>query len=154
MAANVENLIPANKRSKEEARENARKGGIKSGETRRKQREMKKWFTTVLNGEYRKKNGEKISGYQAIAENIMAQAVDPKNRQAYKNIEMIFSFIDEDKKRHEKRELAEIERIKAETEQIKAKTELMSGGFGEEEIEDDGFIEALRESAKSDWDEE
>ena len=34
--ANEQNLIPANKRSKSEARENGSKGGIASGKSRRK----------------------------------------------------------------------------------------------------------------------
>ena len=42
--ANEQNLIPANKRSKSEARENSRKGGIKSGQVRR----MKADFKAVL----------------------------------------------------------------------------------------------------------
>ena len=36
--ANEENLIPNSERSPEEVRENGRKGGIKSGETRRRQK--------------------------------------------------------------------------------------------------------------------
>lgn len=39
--ANEQNLIPASMRSKEEARENSRKGGIRSGEVRREKAKMK-----------------------------------------------------------------------------------------------------------------
>lgn len=38
------NLIPNNERSPEELREMGRKGGIKSGESRRKTRELRKAF--------------------------------------------------------------------------------------------------------------
>lgn len=40
--ANEQNLIPGNKRSQNEARENGRKGGIASGEKRRHQRDLRK----------------------------------------------------------------------------------------------------------------
>lgn len=40
--ANEQNLIPQNKRTKAEQREIARKGGLKSGEIRRKRAELKK----------------------------------------------------------------------------------------------------------------
>lgn len=44
---NDKNLIPFNKRSKSEARENGKKGGIKSGATRRKKRDCKKIAETI-----------------------------------------------------------------------------------------------------------
>lgn len=40
---NEENLIPTNRRSKEEARELGRKGGKASGEARRRKRVMREW---------------------------------------------------------------------------------------------------------------
>lgn len=43
-----DNLIPANKRTKDEARENARKGGIKSGEARRRKRDMRQCFESMF----------------------------------------------------------------------------------------------------------
>lgn len=46
MANNVENLVPQNKRTKEEQREVARKGGIASGKARRRKRAMKDIIST------------------------------------------------------------------------------------------------------------
>lgn len=49
---NTQNLIPNSKRSPEELREMGRKGGIKSGESRRRNRELKKiaqWIITEVN---------------------------------------------------------------------------------------------------------
>src|SRR5690554_6185958 len=43
----AENLIPMNKRSEGEVRKLARSGGIKSGETRRKQKEIKELMQTI-----------------------------------------------------------------------------------------------------------
>lgn len=45
---NEENLIPTNRRSKEEARELGRKGGIASGEARREKRAMRELLEIAL----------------------------------------------------------------------------------------------------------
>ena len=44
----VENLIPVTERTKEEARELARKGGINSGKTRRAQKSLKEMANYIL----------------------------------------------------------------------------------------------------------
>ena len=46
--ANTENLIPQSERTKEEQREIARKGGIKSGEVRRRKRAMRETLELIL----------------------------------------------------------------------------------------------------------
>lgn len=45
---NEDNLIPFSERTKEEARELGRKGGIASGETRRRKKTMKEQFDLLL----------------------------------------------------------------------------------------------------------
>ena len=57
--ANEQNLIPANKRSKSEARENGSKGGIASGKSRRKKANLKKAFETILQAEVASPNVKK-----------------------------------------------------------------------------------------------
>ena len=57
--ANEQNLIPANKRSKNEARENGSKGGIASGKARRKKANLKKAFETILQAEVASPNVKK-----------------------------------------------------------------------------------------------
>ena len=44
----MQNLIPASERSLEEVRENGRKGGLKSGETRRRQKLIRELFNEIL----------------------------------------------------------------------------------------------------------
>lgn len=46
--ANEQNLIPGNKRSQSEARENGQKGGIKSGKVRRQRKAMKEQAELLL----------------------------------------------------------------------------------------------------------
>ena len=61
------NLIPNNERSPEELREMGRKGGIKSGESRRKKRDLQKsaklWFEVF----------EKLEGQGVKSKDIIAR---------------------------------------------------------------------------------
>ena len=67
--AGEENLIPMSERSKEEVREIARRGGIKSGETRRRKKTMKENLELLLAMSVGKgekadiENGENIKDY-------------------------------------------------------------------------------------------
>lgn len=66
----TKNLIPANKRSKEEVKRNSAKGGVKSGETRRKKRDLAKTFNQLLD--------TKITS-PAITKNLSALGIDTKH---------------------------------------------------------------------------
>lgn len=57
--ANEQNLIPANKRSKSEHREIAKKGGVASGKARRKKANLRKAFETILQAEVASPNVKK-----------------------------------------------------------------------------------------------
>lgn len=57
--ANEQNLIPANKRTKDEHREIAKKGGIASGEARRKKANLRKAFETILQAKVASPNVKK-----------------------------------------------------------------------------------------------
>ena len=57
--ANEQNLIPANKRTKDEHREIAKKGGVASGVARRKKANLKKAFETILQAEVASPNVKK-----------------------------------------------------------------------------------------------
>lgn len=64
-----ENLIPANKRTKEEARELGRRGGVASGEARRKKKYFKEIYAEMLADEYRiEKEGKTVTGLQLVKE--------------------------------------------------------------------------------------
>jgi|LSQX01.3.fsa_nt_gb hypothetical protein len=64
-----ENLIPANKRTKEEARELGRRGGVASGEARRKKKYFKEIYAEMLADEYQiEKEGKTVTGLQLVKE--------------------------------------------------------------------------------------
>lgn len=66
--SNEQNLIPTTKRSKDEARENSRKGGIASGEARRRKRDLRRALEALLDKNMgRNKDGQEVSGAEALA---------------------------------------------------------------------------------------
>lgn len=77
--ANEQNLIPM-KQSKEEAMKNGRKGGIASGEARRRKRDIKAALEALLEKTYKGKGGEQLSGAEAIALKQMEKALKGDTR--------------------------------------------------------------------------
>ena len=71
--ANEKNLKAP--RSTEEARERGRKGGIASGKARAEKRDLRKALELLLEKEYKDKNGNKISGTEAITAKLFEQAM-------------------------------------------------------------------------------
>lgn len=61
--------------SGDEAVKNGRKGGIASGEARRKKRDIRAAIEMLLEKDYNGKNGERISGAEAIAIKQMEKAL-------------------------------------------------------------------------------
>lgn len=70
--ANEQNLVPMNKRSKSEAREAGRKGGIASGKKRKEKIIFKELFQELLSGEY--KDG--MTNAEAIVSAQLLQALE------------------------------------------------------------------------------
>ena len=66
---NDSNLIPFNERSKEEARESGRKGGIASGKARREKADLKKQLQVWLESDVAKdKNGNALTGAELMVQ--------------------------------------------------------------------------------------
>lgn len=62
-------------RTTEEQREIAKKGGIASGEARRRKRDLRQALELLLEKEYRDKNGNTITGAEAITAKLFEQAM-------------------------------------------------------------------------------
>ena len=73
--AGVDNLKPQNKRTKEEQREIAKMGGIASGEARRRKKSLKEAFDILLDRDVPTKNGDILSGAEAIALKVYEKAL-------------------------------------------------------------------------------
>lgn len=79
--ANEQNLIPANKRTKDEHREIAKKGGIASGKARRKKANLRKAFETILQAEVSSPNVRKQLedlGFESTNEMALAMVIMQK----------------------------------------------------------------------------
>lgn len=74
-----ENLVPQSERTKEEQREVATKGGIASGEARRRKRDIQAAMQALLEKQYKTSQGT-LSGAEAISLKQMEKALkgDPK----------------------------------------------------------------------------
>lgn len=73
--AKEENLKPVTERSKAEAREISRKGGIKSGEARRAKKTMREMLKYLLEQDITNKAGEKKTTLEAVMVAQLKQAL-------------------------------------------------------------------------------
>lgn len=70
--ANEQNLRPGEYQL---SQEEAKKGGIASGEARRRKRDIRQALELLLEKEYRDKNGNSITGTEAITAKLFEQAM-------------------------------------------------------------------------------
>ena len=72
--ANVQNLIPLNKRAKSEQREIQKKGGERNGELRREKKVLKEILQELLNLDY-DIDGQVLKGSEATSVALIKQAL-------------------------------------------------------------------------------
>lgn len=76
MAKKEDNLRPfTSDQSREEAKNNGAKGGIASGEARRRKRDIRLAMEALLEKQYKGKDGKQLSGAEAIALKQMEKAL-------------------------------------------------------------------------------
>lgn len=91
--ANENNLIPTNKRSKEEARAISSKGGINSGISRRQKKTIADCLRKVLDEEIILDNGDTITRKEAITAKIIQKMFkDPDIRDLKTLSELLGEF--------------------------------------------------------------
>ena len=73
--ANPENLIPNEQRTPAERRENARKAGRASGESRRRRKAMREAFDELLSREFTDKEGNTTDGVTALVTRVYQKAL-------------------------------------------------------------------------------
>ncbi len=133
--ANEQNLIPGNKLSPEEARENGRKGGIQSGKARKRKADLRRMAQEVLDGTFKDKHGKEFTGEEAVIQGLVANLADPKGKNWGKAIDLLVQLLSANKSREEK------QMLKAQTALIKAKAELLN-------VSDDSVLEKLDDVLK------
>lgn len=84
--ANEQNLKPfTSEQSREEAAKNGKKGGVASGKARRDKKNLRQALEMLLEKDYSDKNGNTVSGTEAISVKLFEQAMKG-NVKAYETI--------------------------------------------------------------------
>ena len=71
----TKNLIPTNKRSKEEAKKIGKKGGIASGKARREKKTLRQCLEILLEKTLKDKKGIEMSGAEAVSLKVFEKAL-------------------------------------------------------------------------------
>ena len=137
------NLIPVTKRSKDEARAMSKKGGVNSGKTRRKQASLRAAFKEILKSTV-DIDGKKMTVPEALAAIATKKALITGNLDDMLKIARLAG--------EDLDTAAESKERKARTDLNIAKIKLTEVNV-DDDIDDDGFIEALEGTADEDWEE-
>lgn len=143
---NKDNLIVP---SSSEARKNGRKGGIKSGETRRRKKALKSLMNDLLSSDivndeiYNNTVDMGFGTDPSYGAAIVAAMVREAALGNVKAFNAITDLIGEG---------SSGERVKLQKKQLAMQEKKLSGEV--EEVPDDGFLNALNGSAAEDWDDE
>ena len=153
--ANEENLIPSNKRTKSEHREIAKMGGIASGKARRKKAEFKKALEIVLSSKVQNQQLAEMletMGYDNTNEMAIALMTVQKamkgDLRAVELIERTSNQVAKDKLDKQEQK----ERIRALKLENQRKAMMLGEGI-DEEVYDDGFVDALKGAVGETWQE-
>lgn len=99
--ANEENL---KRLSPSEARENGRKGGVKSAEARRKKRDIKKTLEALMNDTIKdKESGAEYTREEAMALTLFSIALDRKHKQCIQAQSLIYRLTGQDQTTEDKK---------------------------------------------------
>lgn len=79
-------LIPLNKRTKEEAKEISKKGGIASGEARRRKRDMTYFAQLLLDEVITDKKGNELPTRYAMLKSVLKKVLKDGDVQAFKTL--------------------------------------------------------------------
>lgn len=144
MANGRDNLIPQNRRTKEEQREIAKMGGKASGRARKEKASMRKAAQMILDGTFTDKNGVPFTGLELIQRGLMANIGNPNSRNWGKAMDLLVTLTSAGMSPEQRAQ------IEAETALIKAKAAAMAG-TGEQK---NGMLEKLIEGLRDDIHEE
>lgn len=143
--ANNENLIPFSKRSKNEAREYGKKGGKASGAARRKKADFRKTLNALLTAEIDSEEWTPFLESLGLDSTVEAAVNAAMIREALSGNVKAYIAIRDTLGQTTKSE-EDLEEQKARTAAVKAR---MGPSDDEEEVQDDGFMDALKNSG--DW---
>ena len=140
--ANNENLIPFSKRSKNEAREYGKKGGKASGAARRKKADFRKTLNALLTAEIDSEEWTPFLESLGLDSTVEAAVNAAMIREALSGNVKAYIAIRDTLGQTTKSE-EDLEEQKARTAAVKAR---MGPSDDEEEVQDDGFMDELKNS--------
>jgi len=143
--ANEQNLRPSEyKLSQEEAK----KGGINSGKTRRRKADLRKAAQAILDGTFTDKNGKPFTGEEAFKNSLLANLANPNSKNWGKAIDVFVKLTGADMSREEKQQ------IKAQTALLKAKVDVLTGADTSALDRLDAILEGMKNNAERSTDTE
>lgn len=141
--ANEQNLRPSEYKL---SREEAKKGGINSGKTRKRKADLRRMAQEVLDGTYTDKKGKEFTGEEAVIKGLLTNLTDPKGRNWGKAMDLLVELTGSGMTNEQKAKL------KAETALIKAKVkETENAAANITETASDNFLDALNSTAEDVW---
>lgn len=148
--ANEQNLTPFEKncRSNEEAVKNGRKGGINSGKARKRKADLRRMAQEVLDGTYKDRRGNEITGEEAVIRGLVANLTDPQGKNWGKAMDLLVTLLGANKSREEKQQ------IKAQTALTKAKVDMLTGADTSALDRLDAILGAMKNNAEHSTDSE
>lgn len=111
---NDENLkkgVKTQFKSGEHAASNGRKGGIASGEAKRRKRDIRKALEERIVDVYTDKNGKKLEGIDVLSATLFKIASDPHHKQVIAAQRLIFELLEMDKTAEDKKRIKQALKI-------------------------------------------
>jgi hypothetical protein len=132
---NLKNGAATQFKSGEEAAKSGAKGGKASGKARKRKADLRRMAQEVLDGTYKDRRGNEITGEEAVIRGLVANLTDPQGKNWGKAMDLLVQLLSANKSREEK------QMLKAQTALIKAKAELLN-------VSDDSVLEKLDDVLK------
>ena len=147
--ANEQNLTPfTSEQSHEEAVKNGKKGGVNSGKARKRKADLRRMAQEVLDGTYKDRRGNEITGEEAVIRGLVANLTDPQGKNWGKAMDLLVTLLGANKSREEKQQ------IKAQTALTKAKVDMLTGADTSALDRLDAILGAMKNNAEHSTDSE
>lgn len=150
--ANEKNLKHGNPetqfQSGRKAVENGSKGGKASGKARKRKADLRRMAQEVLDGTYKDRRGNEITGEEAVIRGLVANLTDPQGKNWGKAMDLLVVLLGANKSREEKQQ------IKAQTALTKAKVDMLTGADTSALDRLDAILGAMKNNAEHSTDSE
>jgi hypothetical protein len=145
---NLKNGAATQFKSGEEAAKSGAKGGKASGKARKRKADLRRMAQEVLDGTYKDRRGNEITGEEAVIRGLVANLTDPQGKNWGKAMDLLVTLLGANKSREEKQQ------IKAQTALTKAKVDMLTGADTSALDRLDAILGAMKNNAEHSTDSE